>query len=146
MNNKKIDKELLNVPFGLGKDNPLGEYFSGKTYMNILHNKNLDVKNVTYEKGGRTSWHIHLNKKDGGQLILITYGEGIYQEENKDPIKLKAGDYLYVPPNVKHWHGATSKSNMSHVSIFIPGVDTEHKVIEKVSEEDYLKANKFLNI
>ena len=30
-------EELETVPFGLGEENPFGKYFTGKSYLNILH-------------------------------------------------------------------------------------------------------------
>ncbi len=141
MSKKEVNKELLNIPFGLGIENPFGEYFVGQSYLNLLHKDNLGVANVTFEAGCRNNWHIHKAKSGGGQILIITYGRGYYQEEGKEPLELLPGDFVYIPANVKHWHGASSTSIFAHISIEVPGVDTSTVWLEKVSDEDYLKAN-----
>ena len=30
---------------------------------------------------------------------------------------IRAGDVVWIPPRVKHWHGATTDSAMTHVAI-----------------------------
>lgn len=67
---------------------------------------NVGVGNVTFEPGCRNNWHIH---RDGFQLLLITGGEGWYQEEGKPAQFLKAGDVIVTHDGVKHWHGAAKK-------------------------------------
>ena len=38
------------------------------------------VGNVTFEPGCRNNWHVHT---DGYQILLVTGGEGWYQEEGE---------------------------------------------------------------
>ena len=70
----------LNQPFKKGEINPYNKYFSGTTYLNRLSANddiwNSSIANVTFEKGARTDWHKH----SGGQILLVTAGEGRYQE------------------------------------------------------------------
>ena len=35
----------------------------------------------------------------------------------KDGDEIKKGDVIWCPPNVKHWHGASEYSKMSHIAI-----------------------------
>lgn len=81
--------------------------------------------------------HIHKARKGGGQILLCTDGEGRYQEEGKDIRKLMPGDVVYIPANVKHWHGASKDSWFSHISIEIPGEDTSNEWLEKASNDEY---------
>lgn len=30
---------------------------------------------------------------------------------------VKAGDVIWTPPGVRHWHGATSEKAMSHIAV-----------------------------
>ncbi|MBC1456465.1 cupin domain-containing protein [Listeria newyorkensis] len=53
----------------------------------------------------------------GGQILLVTSGEGYYQEEGKPAQKLHAGDVVTIPANLKHWHGATKNSEFVHLAI-----------------------------
>ena len=57
------------------------------------------------EKGARTDWHSH----ESGQLIIVTNGTGLYQEEGSDVRVVKAGDVIETKPGVKHWHGAANE-------------------------------------
>ena len=57
------------------------------------------------EKGARTDWHSH----ESGQLIIVTNGTGLYQEEGSDVRVVKAGDVIEAKPGVKHWHGAANE-------------------------------------
>ena len=97
-----MNKELENIPFGLGIKNPFGKYFIGKSYLNMLHKDGVGVANVTFEAGCRNNWHIHHSTKNGGQILIVTYGRGYYQEEGKEAIELLPGDFVYIKPNVKH--------------------------------------------
>ena len=134
------DEKTSNNPlFGLGNpNNEYAKYFVGKSYLNVLNKEGIFIANVTFEPGCRNNWHIHKARKGGGQILLCTDGEGRYQEEGKDIRKLMPGDVVYIPANVKHWHGASKDSWFSHISIEIPGEDTSNEWLEKVSDEDYL--------
>ena len=134
------DEKTSNNPlFGLGnRNNEYAKYFVGKSYLNVLNKEGIFIANVTFEPGCRNNWHIHKARKGGGQILLCTDGEGRYQEEGKDIRKLMPGDVVYIPANVKHWHGASKDSWFSHISIEIPGEDTSNEWLEKVSDEEYL--------
>lgn len=93
--------------FGKGFSNDAySQYFIGKSYLNPLTKEDdyLPITNVTFEPGCRNNWHIHYSKFPIGQILICVDGEGWYQEEGKDPIKLKIGDVVEIPSNVKHWH------------------------------------------
>lgn len=136
-------EELLSVPFGLGNENPYGKYFTGTSYLNVLHTDGVLVCNVTFEKGCRNFYHVHKASKNGGQILIATYGRGYYKEENKDPIELLPGDFIYIKPGVKHWHGASKDSVFCHIAIEVPGENSTTEWLEEVSEEEYLEVNKF---
>ena len=95
--------------FQLGQENTAyAKYFIGKSYLNMLaNNQGVGVANVTFEPGCRNNWHIH---HKGAQILLVTDGEGWYQEWGKPAQRLKAGDVVNIPSEVKHWHGATHHS------------------------------------
>jgi quercetin dioxygenase-like cupin family protein len=125
------------VMFGVGEENPYGEFFVGKSYLNILTTEGVMVANVTFEPGCRNNWHIHHAEKGGGQILLATDGEGWYQEEGQDAIELKPGMVVEIKPNVKHWHGAQKDSWFSHISVEVPGEDTSNEWLEVVDDEHY---------
>ena len=133
--------ELEKVPNGLGVVNPYNKYFTGISFLNVLNQNGVTVCNVTFEPGCRNYWHIHNSSKDGGQILFATYGVGYYQEEGKEAVELLPGDYVYIAPNVKHWHGASNNSIFCHIAIEVPGNNTSTTWCKEVSEEDYYKAN-----
>ncbi len=71
------------------------------------------VGQVTFEPGGKTNWHTH----PAGQILLVTEGQGWYQERGKAPVPLKKGDIYIIPKDVEHWHGATKDSKFVHIAI-----------------------------
>ncbi|MEO2789978.1 cupin domain-containing protein, partial [Lacticaseibacillus paracasei] len=94
------------------------QYFTGNSYLNGLvaaaDEIDVTVANVTFEPGCRNNWHIHHN---GFQILLVTSGEGWYQEAGKPAQLLHPGDVVTIHEGVKHWHGATKDSWFSHVAI-----------------------------
>ena len=90
---------------------------------------------VTFEPGARSAWHTHPR----GQILIVTAGSGWVQRWDCWRQDMKPGDVVWIPPGVKHWHGATATTAVTHVAI------QEHengKVVdwlEKVSDEQYGK-------
>jgi quercetin dioxygenase-like cupin family protein len=97
------------------------------------------VGNVTFEPSCRNNWHIHHADKGGGQMLLVTAGEGWYQEWGKPAQKLKSGDVVHIPAGVKHWHGATANSWFQHLAIEVPGENCKTEWCEPVDDEAYIK-------
>lgn len=88
---------------------------------------------VTFEPGARTAWHTH----PLGQTLIVISGVGLLQEWGKPSRQIRPGDVVWIPPEVKHWHGATSETSMSHIAI---AEDLDGKVVdwlEQVSDEQY---------
>lgn len=85
---------------------------------------------VTFEVGTYTNWHIH----PLGQYLIVTEGEGRTQEWGQPIQELKKGDVVWCPPGIKHWHGASEHSEMTHVAIS-PVANDDQKVtwLEKVN-------------
>src|SRR5215213_2562898 len=84
-------EEIKNgVIFPIGeKNDAYAQYFVGQSYLKGLvadPKLNVGVGNVTFEPGCRNNWHIH---RDGFQLLLVTGGEGWYQEQGKSAQFLK---------------------------------------------------------
>ncbi len=123
--------------FPVGEENPYGQYFIGKSYLNMLSTKQVSIGNVTFEARCRNNWHIHHADKGGGQILLATAGKGWYQEWGKPPRALKAGDIVNIPANVKHWHGAAKDSAFQHLAIEVPAENGKTEWGESVSDEEY---------
>jgi len=129
--------------FGMGVPNDMfAEYFVGNSFLNPLTKPGQSpvfLANVTFEPGCRNNWHIHHAKSGGGQILICTAGEGWYQEEGKEAISLHEGSVVYIPAEVKHWHGAKADSWFSHIAFAIPGDDSSNEWCEPVSDEDFGK-------
>lgn len=121
--------------FGRGEPNvAFANYFTGKSYLKTLNTKNIGIYNVTFEPKCRNNWHIH---HKGGQILLCTDGEGWYQEEGKQAIKLTPGSVVYIPAEVKHWHGASKDAWFTHLAIEIPADYATNEWCEPVDDETY---------
>lgn len=111
--------------------------FTGTAYLQPLIGADslnqTSVGNVTFEPGARTKWHVH----PAGQIILATEGKGFYQEKGSAKIILRKGDVIKCPPNIPHWHGASSDSMF--VQIAITGREKGEPIwLEAVSDDEYL--------
>jgi len=88
---------------------------------------------VTFEPGARTAWHTH----PLGQTLIVTAGCGWMQCEGEAKVDIRAGDVVWCPPSLKHWHGATATTSMTHIAIeeALDGVDVVW--MDKVKAENY---------
>lgn len=88
---------------------------------------------VTFEPGARSAWHTH----PAGQVLIVTAGAGRAQEWGGAVQEIRPGDVISTPPGIKHWHGATATTGMSHIAIqeSLGGKNVEW--MEKVSDEQY---------
>ena len=128
--------------FGMGAPNQAyAQYFTGESFLKSLTEAGTGVhlSNVIFKPGCRNNWHIHHAKSGGGQLLLCIAGEGWYQEADKPAVSLTPGTVIFIPANVKHWHGAKADSWFSHLAMAVPGEETSTEWLEPVSNEEYEK-------
>jgi quercetin dioxygenase-like cupin family protein len=90
---------------------------------------------VTFEPGARTAWHTH----PLGQTLIITSGLGWVQREGGPVEEVRPGDVVWFPPGLKHWHGATATTAMTHIAIQEARDGKTVDWMEKVSDEQYRK-------
>lgn len=118
------------------------DWFTGNAFLTPLlakdKNNEFAMGSVTFEEGARTNWHTHPK----GQVLIVTEGEGFYQEKGKPARNIKKGDVVNIPENVEHWHGASAKSKLVHIAITNYSGDINVVWLEAVSEEDYKNVNK----
>jgi len=89
---------------------------------------------VTFEPGARSAWHTH----PFGQQLVVVSGLGLVQEEGKPVQHIHPGDVVWCPPGIKHWHGASEKTAMTHLAVTGTGKDGKNvEWMEKVSDEEY---------
>ena len=68
---------------------------------------------VTFDAGARSNWHTHPR----GQILIVTEGVGRVQNWGGEVREIRVGDVVRIPPNVKHWHGASPSEAMTHLAI-----------------------------
>ncbi len=124
--------------FPIGNPNDgFAKYFSGRSYLAPISNKQVGIFNVTFEPKCRNNWHIHHADKGGGQILICIAGRGYYQEWGKEAVEMKPGDCINIPAGVKHWHGAAKDSWFSHLAVEVPGENCSNEWLEPVSDEQY---------
>ena len=128
--------ETQNTIFPKGNRGP-AEWFTGTVWVQILVPDETvyttSISSVTFEPNARSHWHRH----PSGQILLVTAGNGLYQEKGKPVERLHKGDVMKCPHNIEHWHGASPESAMTHVAI-VP--NTGNGIVDwlqPVTDEEY---------
>jgi 4-carboxymuconolactone decarboxylase len=142
-NNKNQDKMIAenNTPLFPKGDKLPNDWFTGNAFLQPLlakdKNNDFALGSVTFEPGARTNWHTHPK----GQVLIVTGGEGFYQERGKPAQRIKKGDVVNIPENVEHWHGATAITKMVHIAV--TNYQGEENVIwlKPVSDEEFNAVN-----
>jgi quercetin dioxygenase-like cupin family protein/alkylhydroperoxidase/carboxymuconolactone decarboxylase family protein YurZ len=90
---------------------------------------------VNFQAGARTAWHTH----PAGQTLIILSGLGLVQAEGEPALEMRPGDVVWIPTNVRHWHGAAPNHAMSHLAIAEPENGATVTWKEQVSDQQYGK-------
>lgn len=106
---------------------------SYKKQTSEIHPENTIVKDVSFEPCARTNWHSNASL----QLIIVTKGEGYYQERGGKINLLQKGQVLTILPGIEHWYGATPESSYSHITIVTEIDKGSATWLEKVTDEEY---------
>lgn len=106
------------------------EYFQGTVHMQPLYQPDRDGEEselvaVFFDPGARTKPHVH----ESAQVLHVVYGHCVIATESERKV-VGEGDYVIVPRETWHWHGATGEGAMCHISIKLPG-RTNWEVPEK---------------
>ena len=88
---------------------------------------------VVFAAGARTAWHSH----PLGQTLIVTAGTGRVQFWGGQIQEIKTGDVVTIPPGIKHWHGASPGSSMTHIAIQEASEGKTADWMEKVTDEQY---------
>jgi len=88
---------------------------------------------VTFQPGARSAWHTH----PAGQRLVVTDGVGRTQQWGGPVEEIRAGDVVWCPPGVKHWHGASPASAMTHLALTSVRDGPAVAWLEKVTDAQY---------
>jgi len=115
------------------------EYFSGAVQVEELFPADDPSRTssgkVTFEPGARSAWHTH----PLGQILIVTDGMGWIQQWGQPIEEIRKGDVIWIPAGVKHWHGATPSTAMTHIAIQEQLNGKAVEWMEKVTDEQYRK-------
>jgi quercetin dioxygenase-like cupin family protein len=113
------------------------EYFTGSVTVQPLfpaiEPSRTTAGKVTFAPGARSAWHTH----PFGQILIVTEGTGWIQQSEGPIEEIREGDVIRIPPGVKHWHGATPTTAMTHIAIQEELNGKAVEWLEKVSDEQY---------
>lgn len=113
------------------------EFFTGNVRIDPLYpadgETNFSAAYVTFEPGARSNWHTH----PCGQRLIVVAGVGLTQEWGGPVVEIKPGDVVICPAEVKHWHGASPTTGMTHIAMtgMLDGKNVEW--MERVSDRQY---------
>ncbi|TKW67354.1 MAG: cupin domain-containing protein [Paracoccus denitrificans] len=114
------------------------ENFTGTAFVeptfDPIEDRDFGMASVTFLPGARSNWHTHPR----GQSIVVTAGSGWTQEEGGPRQTINPGDVVWCPPGVKHWHGATDTTAMTHIVVNQLEGDSVVDWMEPVTDEQYL--------
>jgi quercetin dioxygenase-like cupin family protein len=88
---------------------------------------------VAFEPGARTAWHTH----PLGQTLFVISGVGRVQTKGGPVHEIRPGDTVWIPPNEKHWHGASPSNGMVHIAMHESLDGTHVTWMEYVTDEEY---------
>ena len=113
------------------------EHFTGEVRVQRLFDSTTSTRAsgavVTFAAGARTAWHTHLR----GQVLIVTAGVGRVQRWGGPVEEIRPGDVVWIPPGVKHWHGAAPASSMTHIAVVEHSGGRTTEWLEPVSDVQY---------
>ena len=93
------------------------DYITGSVVVEMLFRPEEPARtsgaSVTFAPGARSHWHTH----PLGQILVVTAGVGWLQQEGRERQEIRPGDVAWIPPDIRHWHGATATNAMTHLAI-----------------------------
>ena len=113
------------------------EHFTGSVLQDPINMApapaRLNASRVSFEPGARTAWHTH----PLGQTLYVISGIGRVQAKGGPIREIRPGDVVWIPPNEKHWHGASPDNSMTHIAMqeALDGVYSTW--MEHVTDEEY---------
>jgi quercetin dioxygenase-like cupin family protein len=111
--------------------------FTGSVRVQFLFDANEPARSsggqVRFQPGARSAWHTH----PVGQILIVTDGVGWVQQWGGPVQVIREGDVVWIPAGVKHWHGATPTTTMTHIAFQEQLDGTAVNWLEKVTDEQY---------
>ena len=129
--------ELKVTRAGEGRAPAPDQYFTGKVETSGFYRGDAPSRiggaTVSFPAGARTAWHSH----PLGQTLFIVSGRGLVQKEGRPAEQVGPGDIVWIPPHVRHWHGASAREPMTHFAVSEALEGNNVTWMEKVTDEQY---------
>jgi quercetin dioxygenase-like cupin family protein len=117
-----------------------GDWFTGTVWQDPINTPpapaRVNSARVAFEPGARTAWHTH----PLGQTLFVISGVGRVQTKGGPIREIRPGDTVWIPPNEKHWHGASPANGMVHIAMHESLDGTHVTWMEQVTDEEYSAA------
>ncbi|MBZ9700543.1 MULTISPECIES: carboxymuconolactone decarboxylase family protein [unclassified Mesorhizobium] len=128
--------QIVRAAPGGGIDAP-AEYFTGRVRIATQYKGDEPAKiggaTVSFEAGAHTAWHTH----PLGQTLYIVSGKAWVQKEGGPIEEAGQGDVVWIPPNIRHWHGASPAGPMVHFAVSEALDGSVVTWMEKVQDDQY---------
>ncbi len=116
------------------------DYFEGTVWLDPIieapEPARVRALRVSFAPGARTAWHTH----PLGQTLHVLSGSGRVQCWAEPVREIMPGDTIWIPPAIKHWHGAAPDCAMVHLALQEAADGSNVDWLEQVNEEQYLTA------
>ena len=113
------------------------DWFTGTVWMDPIMDApepaRVNALRVAFEPGARTAWHTH----PLGQTLHVLSGTGRIALRGEAAEQINAGDTVWIPPGVEHWHGAGPTTGMVHLAIQEKQDNSAATWLEHVTDADY---------
>lgn len=113
------------------------DWFTGTVWQDPINTPpapaRVNSARVAFEPGARTAWHTH----PLGQTLFVISGVGRVQTKGGPVREIRPGDTVWIPPNEKHWHGASPANGMVHIAMHESLDGTHVTWMEQVTDAEY---------
>lgn len=113
------------------------DYFIGEVWQDPIISAEaparLHALAVHFAPGARTAWHTH----PLGQTLHVTQGAGLICRRGEAPQPIRAGDTVWIPADVEHWHGAGPDTAMTHIAMQEMQGGSAATWLEQVSDAEF---------
>ena len=132
-----VPAELKVTRAGEGRAAAPEQYFTGKVETSGFYRGDAPARiggaTVSFPAGARTAWHTH----PLGQTLFIVSGKGLVQKEGSPAEQVGPGDVVWIPPLVRHWHGASPSDAMTHFAVAEALDGNNVTWMQKVTDDEY---------
>jgi quercetin dioxygenase-like cupin family protein len=103
---------------------------SYKKQTSNIHPDNTVIKEMAFEPGSRSNWHIN-------PTLQLLIGIGYFQERGSAIRLLHKDEVVTIMPGAEHWYGAAPYSQFSQIAI-ITEIDKGSGIwLKSVTDEEY---------